>query len=205
MARLGTNGGWNRSHGTVERTPRIDSYEAGEINGWGTLFCHADGSIPIMLDCCHDTGCAPDRETVWVWCPKDGWSQTLELSRKRNGFGGSQAFFLCQSCGERRRYLYHGGAAFLCRKCARLNYKSQQVNRSDSMYYYDKGMNLVEKHLAPPPFFIDGFGFSCWIPDRPRYMHQSTYGRYLRRFSIYQDRHQKRQLADLEKILRAFK
>lgn len=79
-----------------------------------------------------------ERSQIWEWHPKEGWNQTIELSRKENGFGGNQAFFLCPACGERRRYLYQLGAAFLCRKCAQLNYRSQQETRSGSMYFYDK-------------------------------------------------------------------
>lgn len=207
MSRWRNNGGWNKSHGTIEETPRIDSYEAGEIDGWGKLFGYADGGIPLVLDCCHNIEYAPgkDIETVEVWHPKDGWSQVLELSRKVNGFGGSQAFFLCPACGERRRYLYQVGAALLCRKCAQLNYRSQQETKSDSMYFYHKGMILMGKHLEPPPFSIDGFGFCRWVPDRPRYMHQTTYRRYLRRFARYQNQHQRRQLLDMARLLRWFK
>ena len=85
MSRWRNNGGWNKSHGTIEKTPRVDSFEAGEIDGWGALFGYADGGIPLVLDCCHNTGCAPDGEweNLEVWDSKTGWSQTLELSRKR--------------------------------------------------------------------------------------------------------------------------
>lgn len=202
MSRWRTNGGWNKSHGTVEKTPRIDSYEAGD--GWGTLFGYVDEGIPLVMDCFRDMICAPDRdiETVEVRHPRAGWTQTIELSRKRNGFGGSQAFFLCPACGERVRYLYLSGAVFLCRKCSRLNYRSQQETRSDSMYYYYKGMGLAGRHLEPPPFRIDGFWFCRWIPERPRYMHQTTYGRYLRRFAKYQDKHQLRQLEDMARLFK---
>ena len=205
MSRWRNNGGWNKTHGTVEKTPRIDSFEAGD--GWGTLFGYADGGIPLVLDCLHNTGYELDGkwENLEVWNSKAGWTKTIELSRKRNGFGGSQPFFLCPACGERVRYLYLTGGVFLCRKCSGLNYRSQQETRSDSMYYYDKGMGLVEKHLEPPPFLIDGFVFCRWIPDRPRYMHQTTYRRYLRRFAKYRDQHQRRQLEDMARLLRLFK
>lgn len=205
MSRWRNNGGWNKTHGTVEKTPRIDSFEAGD--GWGTLFGYADGGIPLVLDCFHNTGYALDGkwENLEVWNSKAGWTKTIELSRKRNGFGGSQPFFLCPACGERVRYLYLTGGVFLCRKCSGLNYRSQQETRSDSMYYYDKGLGLVEKHLEPPPFLIDGFVFCRWIPDRPRYMHQTTYRRYLRRFAKYRDQHQRRQLEDMARLLRLFK
>lgn len=198
MSRWRNNGGWNKSHGTVEKTPRIDSFEA--MNGERVLFAECGGKIfAIDYDRYTDYGPDTDRELVELWGGR--WSQTVELSRKANGFGGSQAFFLCPACGERVRYLYLTGAVFLCRKCSRLNYRSQQETRSDSMYYYDKGMGLVEKHLEPPPFLIDGFGFCRWIPDRPRYMHQTTYRRYLRRFLRYQRRHKVRELDDLRRLL----
>lgn len=204
MFRWNNNGGWNKSHGTVEKTPRIDSYEAGAVEGWGCLFAYADKGLPQVLECCRDIEYAPDRdiETVEVWHPKEGWSQTIELSRKENGFGGSQAFFLCPACGERRRYLYCVGATFLCRKCAQLNYRSQQETRSGSMYWYDKGVALVDKHLDRwPRVRPDGFAFCDWVPERPRYMHQSTYVRYLRRFLRYRQQHEARELEDLRRIL----
>ena len=207
MSRWRNNGGWNKSREQVEATPRIDSYEAGEVGGWGHLLAYA-GERPLrMLECCRDITYAPDRdiETVEIWRPKSGRSQTIELSRKENGFGGSQAFFLCPACGLRRRYLYLTGSMFLCRKCAKLNYKSQQATRSDCMYYYDKGMRFAEKHLETPPFHIDGFSFCAWIPEKPKHMHWTTYRKYLRRFAKYQDQHQRRQLEDMARLLRVFK
>ena len=185
MSTWRNNGGWNKRYGTVEKVPRIDSYEAGEVESCGALIAFCDGKM-LALDCDHYTECGPEREIVEVWHPEDGWSQTLELSRKVNGFGGSQAFFLCPACGDRRRYLYLTGATFLCRKCAGLNYKSNQETRSGSMYYYGKGVALAEKHLDTwPGVRPDGFGFCRWVPDRPRYMHQTTYRRYLIRFLRY--------------------
>ncbi|NCE63574.1 hypothetical protein D1159_03025 [Pseudoflavonifractor sp. 524-17] len=200
-------GGWNKTHGTAENTPRIDSFDPAISEGGGVLFVCADG-INRLIDCDRYTDYGPtpeaDREIVELWGKV--WSQTLELSRKRNGFGGSQAFFLCPACGERRRYLYLSGGVFLCRKCAQVNYKSQQETRSDSMYFYHKGCDLVEKHLDTwPRVRPDGFSFCEWIPERPRYMHQTTYRRYLRRFAKYQEQHRRRQLKDMARLLRLFK
>lgn len=208
MSRWRNNGGWNKSHGTVEKTPRIDSFEVKEVDGWGHLFGYADKGMRLMLDCSHDIEYAPDRdiESVELWHPKEGWSQIIEVSRKENGFGGYQTFFLCPACGQRARYLYQVGATFLCRKCSRLNYRSQQETRSDSMYYYHKGMDLVEKNLdAWPRMRPDGFSFCEWIPDRPRYMHRTTYRKYLSRFMRYRKKHSVRQMEDVARILRMFK
>ena len=195
------NGGWNKSHGTVEGTPRVDSFEAGKIEGSSILFAHRKGKT-LILDCDHyiDYGPHTEQEIVVLW--GEGWTQRLDLTRISSGFGGSRAFWLCPGCGGGVRYLYQTGSMFLCRKCAQLNYKSQQETRSDSMYYYRKGMALVEKRLAcwplPRP---DGFSFELWFPDRPRYMHQATYQRYLLRFLRYQRQHEARQLALLRKLL----
>ena len=206
MFRWRNNEGWNKSHGTVEKTPRIDSFDSAISEGGGALFVCADG-VTRLINCDHYTKYGPhpeeDRELVELW--KGEWSQALELSRKRNGFGGSQPFFLCPVCGERRRYLYLSRTLFLCRKCSRLNYRSQQETRSDCMYYYQKGMGFAGKHLEPPSFRIDGFGVCRWIPARPRYMHQFTYRRYLIRFLRYQEKHAERQVADMLKLLGMFK
>ena len=74
------------------------------------------------------------------------------------------------------------------------------------MYYYDKGVALVEKHLdAWPEFRPDGFSFCRWVPDRPRYMHQTTYRRYLARFLRYRQKHADRQMADMLRLLKILK
>ena len=207
MSRWRNNGGWNKTHGTAENTPRIDSFDPAISEGGSALFVCADG-INRLIDFDHytDYGATPEADREIVELRGRVWSQTLELSRKENGFGGSQAFFICPACGERRRYLYLSKNAFMCRKCAKLNYRSQQETRSDSMYFYHKGLDLVEKHLDTwPRVRPDGFGFCAWIPERPRYMHNRTYLKYLRRFAKYQDRHQRRQLEDMARLLRIFK
>ncbi len=208
MYRWNNNGGWNRRCGTVEKTPRIDSYEAAAVQGLGHLLGYADGGIPLVLDCHRyiEYGLETDREILEVWDPKEKWGQELQLFRKSNGYGGDQAFFLCPACGRRVRYLYLTGAAFLCRKCSGLNYRSQQETRSGTMYFYDKGVALAEKHLDTwPRVRPDGFEFCTWIPERPRYMHQTTYRRHLRRLLRYEDKHLEREKKDLARILRLSK
>jgi len=199
------NGGWNKSHGTVEKTPRIDSYEAGTVEGWGSLFAYREKGLPLVLDCNRymEYGPETDREIVEVWHPKNGWSRELELSRKPNGYGGNQAFFLCPTCGQRVRYLYLSGAVFLCRKCSRLNYRSQQETRSDSMFFYGKGIKYAKEHFDIAPGDIpSGFDFTGWIPPRRRYQHGTTYRKHLHRLARYEDKHLEREKRDL---LRLFK
>ena len=186
-------GGWNKSHGTVEKTPRIDSFDLALTGIWGQLWWKST-EIPIYQE--------------WDSCilmPMRKGEQQIKLSRKPNGYGGEQIFFLCPSCGKRIRFLYFTGRdnLFKCRKCSRLNYRSQQETRSGTMYYYDKGMALVDKHLDTwSRVRPDGFTFCDWVPSRSRYMHQSTYKRYLRRFLRYKAKHIDREMADLKRILR---
>lgn len=201
MSKWRKNGGWNKSHGTVEKTPRIDSFEAGKIEGSSVLFAAQKGRT-LVFDCDHYTeyGLHTEQEIVELW--SEGWTQSLDLARIPSGLGGSRAFWLCPVCGGRVRYLYQTGPRFLCRKCARLNYKSQQETRSDSMYYYHKGMALVGKRLSCWPLIRpDRFSFGEWLPDRPRYMHEVTYRRYLVQFLRYRKLHETRQLALLRKLL----
>lgn len=207
MSTWRNNGGRNKSHGTVEITPRVDSFEAGTVESGGALFTYGGGKS-LLLECDHCTEYGPtekaDREIVELWA--GGWSQTIELSRIASGFGGSRAFWLCPACSGRVRYLYFTGAIFLCRKCAGVNYKSQQETKSDCMYYYDKGMALAEKHLDRwPRIRPDGFSFCRWVPDRPRYMHQTTYRRYLARFLRYRQKHADRQITDMLRLLKILK
>lgn len=156
------NGGENRTHGQVEKCPRIDSFklEPGAYEGWNGL----------------------------------------KLSYKRNGYGKAQTFFLCPLCGGRGRYMYLTAEGFRCRECAKLNYKSQQATKTDSLLYYSKGLAYAKEHLTEPPWPIDSFSFCRWTPERPRYMHQSTYQRHLARFLWYRKQHQRGLWEDVGKI-----
>lgn len=168
----------------------------------GYLFAY-NGKMPALLDCAHYVEYWGEAEREIVELFYNGQDTELELTRIPSGFGGSRPFWLCPSCGGRVRYLYRARNAFVCRKCARLNYKSQQETRSGSMYYYDKGVALVEKRLDTwPRVRPDGFTFCEWVPDRPRYMHKITYNRYLCRFMRYRDRHEQRQLEELRRLLK---
>ena len=191
-------GGWNRSHGQVERTPRLDSFELPLNQPWATMYCGCPdrGDKPIEVDA--------EGSTAHLYLT--GWRKcvTVKLSHKHNGYGGEQVFFLCPQCGERVRYLYLKEERFLCRKCARLNYRSQQKTE-DSMTDFYKGMEYAEKFLTLPPWPVDGFSFVDFIPDRPRYMRRTTYHRYLARFFRYRNRHTQRLIQDLARITGKFK
>ena len=158
------NGGWNKTHEQVEQMPRIDSFELKHTHAWGGIFCGGK-----YLDIYQDN------DLCEIFPPR---GYKIRLSHKANGYGGQQTFFLCPGCGARVRYLYVAGRkGFLCRKCAKLNYKSQQQTK-DSMVDYWNGMNYVKKYLNLPPWPVDGFSFVRFRPGKPKWMHESTYQRH---------------------------
>ncbi len=184
------NGGWNKTHEQVEQTPRIDAFELDNTHAWGEIFCGRQ-----YLRIYQDNGYAE------IFPPNSMKGAELELSRKNNGYGGCQTFFLCPGCGQRVRSLdLTGWRGFLCRKCAHLNYRSQQRTKG-SMVHYEDGMKYAERHLEAPHWLIDGFSFCDWIPERPRYMHNSTYTKHMKRFLKYRRRHEERTLSDIRRIV----
>lgn len=187
-------GGWNRSHGQVERTPRIDSFELPMGTSLGIIRCGCEvlGDTPIEINTEGTTACI--YPTSW------GEGTMVKLSHKPNGYGGKpQTFFLCPQCGERVRYLYLKENLFLCRQCARLNYRSQQKTR-DSTTDYCRSMKYVSKNLLPSPFFIDGFTFMDYQPEKPSGMWRKTYSKHLNKFSYYQNRYKRQLLMDITKL-----
>lgn len=200
-------GGWNKTHGQIEQVDRIDSFEAAAVENWGTLFAYkGDGSVP--LDCERYTGYGPgdaEQEIIELSYCGSQWSDALQLTRIKNGFGGTRAFWLCPCCGKRVRYLYFKDRHFVCRECARLNYRSQQETKGDMLDYY-KGMDYAEKHFGLCRFGRpDGFSFPYYEPDKPKGMHWSTYRRRLIRFRRYQLRYAEQLTADLARLAKGFR
>lgn len=193
MYGMNYSGGDNRTHGQIERAERIDSFEAKKVVGWGTLFSNS----MVPLDCGHfmeDGG-----EIIEL--SKGHWSTTLELTRTPSGFGGSCAYWLCPRCGKRVRFLYFKGLGFVCRGCAKLNYRCQQRTKDSTNYAYD-GLKLAREKLRWEPH-LDFYPaiFIYVLPDRPKGMHTATYYRYLARYMRLQEKYERESMA----ILRPFK
>ena len=188
------SGGDNRTHGLLERAERIDSFEAAQVMGWAKLF--TSGMIP--LDCGHFM---EDNEEI-VELSRGRWHITLKLARTPSGFGGSCAFWVCPRCGQRVRYLYFRNEGFVCRECAKLNYRCQQRTK-DSTNYARDGLKLAQERLGwTPPFDVCPADFPYITPDRPRYMHRTTYHRHMARYRRYQEKYQRESMREMLAILR---
>lgn len=199
MYGMNYSGGHNRTHSQVERAERIDSFEAGKVppDDWGTLYAHWKGKM-IPLDCWRD------QETVELSAGQ--WSTALELTRTPSGFGGSCAFWLCPHCGRRVRYLYFKGLGFVCRSCAKLNYRCQQRTKNSVNHAYD-GIRLAREKLRWRPLIdVKPIDFPYMTPDRPKGMHdkgmhETTYRRYLAWYRRYQEKYRQDALRELLAVL----
>lgn len=192
------SGGHNRTHGQIEQAVRIDSFEAGEVepDDWRPLYAHWNGKM-LPLDCWRALWA--NRETVEL--SRGQLSVALELTRVRSGFGGDRAFWLCPSCGHRVRFLYFKNLDFLCRSCARLNYRCQQRTHDSVNHAYD-GIRLAREKLRWRPLIdVVPADFPYVTPGRPRYMHRTTYFRYLARYRRYQEKYHRDTLRELAAIL----
>ncbi len=194
MYGMNYSGGDNCTHGQVERADRIDSFEAGKVEGWGVVTARRDGRA-LPLQCEHFN--VGERETVKLLV-----CGPLELERVPSGFGGSRAFWVCPRCWKRARYLYFAGRDFVCRECAGLNYRSQQRTK-DSINHVRDGLRMAQEKLRwDPPFPVAPMDFPHVVPDRPRYMHRATYYRLLVRFGRYQEKYHRDSLREMLAILR---
>ena len=202
MYGMNYSGGDNKTHGQIERTDRIDSFEAGDREDCGLLIASRDGhDLPIR----YDRYALPDLEglgIVELSYPESQWRTTLELTSVPSGFGGKRTFWLCPCCGRRARYLYFKDRGFVCRDCAKLNYRSQQRTHG-SLHHYRDGMRLAREKLQwePPGWFVP-MDFPHMTPPCPRYMHKTTYRRYLARYRRYQEQCQRESLREMLAILR---
>ncbi len=196
MFGINYSGGANKTHGQIEQTDRIDSFEVQS----GIMYARHTGTV-LPLDYSRST--LRGREFVRLSCR--GWETTLELSHIPSGFGGTRSCWRCPNCGRRVRYLYFKGWGFLCRECAKLNYRSQQRTR-DSINRYRDGLKLAREKLHwEPPEWTTPSDFPDLTPPRPRYMHEATYQRHLARFRQYQEAYQREAKQEMLTILRRIK
>lgn len=198
MYGMNYSGGDNKTHGQIERSLRIDSYEAGAVEGWGTIFASGGGHM-VPLECEHFL--EDDGETVEL-----ARGDILDMTRTTNYFGGSRVYWLCPYCGRRIRYLYFVPVqGFKCRECSRLNYACQQRTK-DSTNFVRDGLKLARERLGwEPPFSICPAEFPYVCPDRPKGMHRRTYYRYLARFRRYQEKYNRDSMREMLGILRRWR
>lgn len=201
MYGMNFSGGRNKSHGQIEQTDRIDSFEAARVEDWGIVHASRTGKT-LSLHCEHYEDFNSDLEFVELSYPRSRWRDTLELIRVRSGFGGDRAFWCCPRCGNRSRFLYFKKAGFVCRECAGLNYASQQRTKNSINHFRD-GLKLAREKLGwEPQNWIVPIEFPYISPPRPKYMHKSVYLRHLTRYRRYQKKYEMESLREMMAILK---
>lgn len=99
----------------------------------------------------------------------DDWRdvvQTVDLEHTPCHYGGTRPWFRCPRCGRRVAKLY-GGAAFWCRQCYGLAYRSQAEGFADRCY---RKANKMRARLGGEPGALS-------ILLKPKWMRWPTYDR----------------------------
>ena len=72
--------------------------------------------------------------------------QRIDIAYQNSNLGrGLIPFFVCPSCGKRRREMYLVSDKWECYKCHDLVYSSQQRKKSDPRYWYDRAEKEARK------------------------------------------------------------
>lgn len=98
--------------------------------------------------------------------------QTIPLTYVPNNYGGRRMYFICPNCDRRVRYLYYRYEHYLCRTCARLNYRSQQATKGTeaAALKMKRIIKKLDDDSALSPYDMQGYH-----PSRPKGMHIDTY------------------------------
>lgn len=160
------SGGRNKTHGTVEKYRRIDSFELGR--------CFAGDEKPHEIF--DPIFYGNNRFTLhWIW--------GVDGSRSRLYFG-------CPWCQRRVRYLYAYGTGYMCRHCLDANYESQQATKGSVEDIQRQMKKIVEDQLGYYWWRHDNPGGDIENLDvipRPRYMRWAKYERLISEYRRLQD------------------
>lgn len=184
-------GGRNKTHDCLERYARLDAFEI--VNAYGMTLA---GGTAL------DYACEEMTEHGMILRFSLGeWEQAIELATNNNT-KSVQTFFVCPSCGARKRYLYLKNDRFLCRSCQGLNYQTQQATK-DSLHWAKMAWSYAEKHLqydARARCAGDLFNQYLW-PTRPKGMRKLTYKKKMIVFCDYVERYRKAYFEEAEAII----
>ena len=159
------SGGRNKTHGTIERYRRIDSFQL--------LRCiDADDEPHDLID---PVFYGNHRFRLhWV----DGIDGTP-----------SRLYFGCPRCRRRVRYLYALGDGYVCRKCLNANYGIQQKTKGSVEAVRLQMKKLVEDQLGYTWWKYDNPGRQIEELDlipKPRYMRWAKYSALMMKYQELQ-------------------
>lgn len=97
--------------------------------------------------------------------------ELVPLEQRRCYFGGLRVWFRCPHCGRRAGQVYLSSTRFVCRKCARLAYRSQRVDLSE------RGWRKIRKAYRALGLDPNEAETMENLP-KPKGMHWRTFQRY---------------------------
>jgi hypothetical protein len=104
--------------------------------------------------------------------------QTVSLDWTLCNYGGKRPWFCCLFCHRRVAVLYGDGKWFLCRRCYRLPYASQQESYGDRMM---EQARKIRRRLGVTENLFD----PVWSWNKPKGMHWKTFWRLVEREKYY--------------------
>ena len=202
------SGGHNRTHRQLEDFHRIDSFSFYDyLAGDKYLWCKTTVKYPLIGgDIIYYV--QSKTASIKTFFSKVGEYRYMDLPLSRvPGIDGKSVrmYFHCPYCGRRVRYLYNYYKHCVCRKCAKLNYASQQKSGMGEMRL--KMERIVEKKLGYTWWRKD-YPDMCiqdlWHIPKPRYMRWENYERLMKEFRQLQDDQERAFLKGASWILSRF-
>lgn len=96
-------------------------------------------------------------------------------------FGGYRYDFVCPFCMGKYRKMYLAPCIeFVCRNCHRLSYQSKSLNKKDRLHYR-KNKIYRQYGIHPSKDILSK-------KDRPSGMHRKTFGKFLRKKAVINER-----------------
>lgn len=162
----------NKTHGTVEDVPRISAQDVAgqEFELIGTLPADFRGRGTAQ---CVEFRLVRDGAAVHL---RTGAAGVIELLRLPVSRGGYRYLWRCPECSAPVKHLYLSCIVPVCRRCAGLNYRSQQ-QAHDFRAECRKAIEAYERIAPLPPVRTYVEALNLFPPLRPRRMHRKRYDR----------------------------
>lgn len=130
----------------------------------------------------------------------NGQKQQIRFNYVPNTLGGYNYYAICPKCNSRRRILYLKNGCLICRDCAKLNYRSQQISKSGILF--EKASKLLRDKLEyngdfKPIHLLNNTIKLC----KPKGMHIETYAEYLKEFDELSKQYQKQVMREIRAII----
>ena len=171
------SGGHNKTHKRLENFRRIDSFAFRDFIMWDKYLLFKESVKYSLVR--GDIIYYPQSMEAEI---REGDSYIDLLLSSVPGIDGisERLYFHCPYCGRRVRYLYDYYKHYACRKCAKLNYASQQRNGMDELRLK---MERIAERLE---YQWWRKGFDCiadvyYIP-KPHYMRWAKYEKLMQEF-----------------------